>query len=310
MKTKITLFFLLFLSLLSEAQTYHPFPSDSARWNCGGVNSDATFVESNYYMQFISGDTILSGQTYHKLLETRESSHSVAGGGTTTTSFSNGYIGAYREDTLKRIYFFPNNDTIESLLFDFGLALGDTLSWSYNNPAFWGTINWISSIDSVLCGSQYHKRFNISADTTDPLENNYVSIIEGIGSTFGLFGLLRPPGEMSHTLYCFVERDTMKYSYSSFMTSCDEIVIGVSENTEMKQIVLFPNPSDGIIYLKTTFSGETFIRVSDVLGKTAYAENVFDYESTIDLSHLSPGVYFLRATSGSGFNQILKILLQ
>ena len=75
----------------------------------------------------------------------------------------------------KKVYFFENgNDT---LAYDFNLNIGDTLPVTCLNVL---NNNYVQSIDSVLVGSQYHKRFWISDDNSI----NYASLIEGLNNIF------------------------------------------------------------------------------------------------------------------------------
>jgi hypothetical protein len=58
--------------------------------------------------------------------------------------------GFIRSDTLKRTYYhFPvlNVDTLDHLLYDFSLSVGDTLYES--NTVSWGNYNWFITVDSI-----------------------------------------------------------------------------------------------------------------------------------------------------------------
>ncbi|MCY7410306.1 MAG: hypothetical protein LH473_08540 [Chitinophagales bacterium] len=78
------------------------------------------------------------------------------------------YGGALREDTLNRkIYFYCACNPMEQLLFDFDLHTGDLAPQTFLHAD--EDSMWISDIDSILIGNDFHKRFNLSCLTGYPL---------------------------------------------------------------------------------------------------------------------------------------------
>lgn len=310
MKRIIVLLVFFGFAKTNFAQLYQPFPTDSAMWREWAYELDASYNDSWDYQYFIDGDTIIAGNNYHKILYTGTYHH------VSWTSYWINYInqnkGAFREDTAKHILFCPYGDTLDYVLYDFNLSIGDTLAQSYMN--YLGSGNWVSAIDSILVGGQYHKRYHISNDTAGTSWNyNYVSFIEGVGSTFGLLGFgpssLWPVFERESHLSCYIHNGTTEYTDST-TTSCDPLIIGIAEHSEETQISIFPNPTTGIINIKTPFSEKTQIEIFDVLGKTIYQTTFSTSENTINLSQFPKGVYSLKASSGNKFNTSQKIVLQ
>ncbi|MEQ8909500.1 MAG: hypothetical protein RIC95_09935 [Vicingaceae bacterium] len=173
---------LLILSIIISTSTafaqtnlYHSFPDSNVVWNfnlqhycfsIGGANED--------YSITITGDTMISNQTYQKV-ETPYVQSNVSGNCNVYTS---GYKGAIREDIgAKKVYFMPPNQNVEELLYDFSLQVGDSLKGYLEG----GQNPTIVAIDSVLVGNSYRKRWMIDTNKFYP-----TYIIEGIGSTFGL----------------------------------------------------------------------------------------------------------------------------
>jgi hypothetical protein len=200
---KLFLFIATIASLNAKSQTsvYHPFPDSSAIWNfeCGLFCFMGSTVEN--YSIVISGDTTINSVTYHKLTTPYIQAVML---GTCTANYA-GYKGAFRNDVAnKKVFYVPPSNSIEQLLYDFTMQVGDTVKGFLETFTFPSDI--VNSIDSVLVGSNYRKRWNI-----DPCY--YVSIIEGIGSTYGL---VQPsPGcfvdQANYWLTCFSQNNFTLY---------------------------------------------------------------------------------------------------
>ena len=138
------------------------------------------------------------------------------------------YWGAFRQDTLnKRVYLYEGKDT---LAYDFNLNVGDQihscLSYLTNN---------VLSIDSVFVGNHYNKRFWLTCNG----QNDYVALIEGIGSTFGAFAFLVPPFESGSTLGCVKENN--QTIWPSDTDQC-ALITNVNELSITPRIFIYPNP--------------------------------------------------------------------
>ncbi|MFT5834685.1 MAG: hypothetical protein ACI97N_002325 [Cognaticolwellia sp.] len=96
---------------------------------------------------------------------------------------------------------------------------------------------------------------------------------------------------------CFVRKDLMEYfDLEEFDFQCSSD----NEFNEEHQIIIFPNPNDGNVYLKNKNSGESLIgdiQILDINGRTVSFHKeitLFADESTnINLTDLNNGVYFL-----------------
>ena len=323
MKRIIILLVFISFAKINAAQLYQPFPTNSAVWRQSSANWNYPDYYQRDYNYYIQGDTVLSGNTYHKIYKTELDSYYIISSPTGPFVLnygpnmvdSNKYIGAIREDLSKRVYFFPDSSTIspEILLYDFNLNVGDTLPYSYNNSVYFLGQNVVSGIDSVKVGMQYHKQFRISA----PGYPNYVSIIEGVGSTFGLLEMFIDPFEWSDNLICFsyngqnVWADSLGHPPTYIPANCSlPSPVGINEHSRESSISVFPNPTIGIITIKTSFSEKTTIEISDVLGKKIVQTTFSSSENSINLNQFPKGVYFLKATSGNKNSTTQKIVLQ
>ncbi len=310
----ILLVFVCFAKI-NVAQLYQPFPTDSAVWRQLSQQWDFPWMDQQDYSYFLNGDTLISGNIYHKVYKTILESHYQSTGGPWAIyagpymTDTNQYVGGIREDGFKHIYFLSDTaiSSFEILLYDFNLSVGDTLAYSYNNSSYFLGSNFVSAIDSVMVGTMFHKQFHVSSTAGYP---DYVSIIEGIGSTFGLLEMLIDPFEWSDNLVCYVDSGATVYS-NGWIASCVlPSPVGLYEYSDETPISIFPNPTKGIINLKTAFSEKTQIEIFDVLGKRVYKSEQAPFEFTIDLSEQPKGVYFLKANSGNKISKTQKIVLQ
>ncbi len=90
----------------------------------------------------------------------------------------------------------------------------------------------------------------------------------------------------------FIQDDATKTVMQSFFANGEPL--GVMD-TIMEDVILYPNPSNGIVNINTSIPVE--MNVYDVLGKEVFS-SAFQNTETIDLSYLNSGVYFVRLTDG------------
>jgi len=81
--------------------------------------------------------------------------------------------------------------------------------------------------------------------------------------------------------------------------------LGIDDNTlEKNNILVYPNPSNGIIHINFKNTLVNKIQVFDVLGRTVYQELVdtssFESAKTLDLSNNTKGIYILKFYSDKG----------
>lgn len=74
------------------------------------------------------------------------------------------------------------------------------------------------------------------------------------------------------------------------------------------EIKAFPNPTDGLLYLKTTFSGGMSYQVFNLLGNDIDHGLITQSESLISLNNLDPGIYLIKVVEGQSVIKILRII--
>lgn len=271
-----------------RSQDYYPFPTDNTKWNClfwhQWSPNDINLTNSQYLLQ---GDTILKSKTYSKVYSKQ-----------TDVSSDLQYLGGLREDLSRNIYFFPSSstmgnfnfqqDTSESLLYTFNnLEIGMILPINQGNA----TIK-VNGIDSVLLGSHYRKRYEIQNSNLLFYPEFW---IEGIGSTKDLLSPFTYEFEWKYYTLCF--EDTVAYYINTpdGTDSCHySLSIGIPENRNT-ELSISPNPAGNYINIQTTLQGKTaWLTFYNSQGRLVQKMIVNADKSTMDISQLAPGIYFVR----------------
>jgi len=293
--------FLLFLSMVfvsksnSQTTVYHPFPTGNAYWR---ESSEGYQCCCSDYQYMLKGDTLIGNYTYQKVEQSGVMLDNNPGGWCITGGYSyffKYYKGSIRNDIPdKKVYFFPSDETNEQLLYDFNLALHDTLSLSYIYTQNWYGSDYficVESIDSVLVGGEYHKRYGIA--TTYDIQNIYAYLIEGVGSTYGLFGsifTLWPPFEFGSFLECFsVDGEPV---LTGDPTSC--LLVTSSEIAEkLVSCSIFPNPmKEASSILLPGSIQQADLVVIDMCGREVMSYKGIMNGSMIYRNQLKQGIYF------------------
>lgn len=283
-------FFALQLSNIhSQTNRYFPFPDSNAVW-CDSICGEESF--------FISLDTIVGIHTYHKLIQNLHSCQIGAGGGCNIYSCNyqlNKYAGGIRQDTgLRKVYFLAAYDTSEVLLCDFSLNVGDTVKTYNTLPLYPNSV--VTSIDSILIGAQYRKRWTVYMQGCLAW---YSQIIEGIGSTFGLLdqryphGLCRTYGK----LYCFSQNDQTLYPNYSPSTGCTKVT-GINVYFPAESLSVYPNPTNNQFFIDANTYEKLNVDLYDLNGRQILSRTVHD-KSTVDVKDLENGIYTITIRSAN-----------
>ncbi len=279
------------LPALAQVAVYHPFPDSNVVWNfhysmfCLGSGN-----EDQYYSFSYSGDTLINSLKYHKLntnfVETVIS-------GSCIGAVTKGYQGAIRQDaTIKKVFFIPPTKSSEQLLYDFNMQKGDTVK-GFTEPCK-GVI--INSIDSVLVGSNYRKRWN--------LKSNYIPcFIEGIGSTYGLIGkdFCGTDGG-GFSLTCFKQNGITEYPGG--ITDCETITSINNIEVKSASLSIYPNPTSSTFSIHSSATPSSSIpnllQVYNIAGKLILSQILQGGNAEIDASGWAEGVYDVKVSGDAG----------
>ncbi len=311
MKKFLLALIICFNSILVHAQTsvYHPFPDSSASWNfthsniCWGVFfTDQISMQVTYY---IGMDTLINSSIYHTLhlpIYNMYAGPNCWPPGNYT--LPGGYMGAFRNDHVnKKVYIINKMDSIEQLWYDFNMQVGDTLKGYLTDCGPFGGCDTVISMDSVLVGSSYRKRWFLNA-------NYSAYFIEGVGSTYGLIAKVPANGADYDgiVLDCFQQNG--QNLYPDTLGSCPLLTsIATLPSTEMI-IKIHPNPSKGIINVDL---GSTKISESWTLfslnGQVIQSEKIHS-KNHFEVNGISPGFYLLTISFEDGRKVNRKIIVQ
>jgi hypothetical protein len=297
------LIFLVFFALCqgygqndSTARDYIPFPTANAVWRECNYNAFELQHEEDY-QYIITGDSLISEKTYHKLQRTGyvrlwDDFHRY-----NYYSYSiNEYAGCYRNDTIEKKvwYVFPDDNT-EQLLYDFNLQIGDTLPVKFGYPF---GIGIITNIDAIVLDDGLHKRFEVFREFYGDFY-----IIEGVGSTIGLILNIPPPGVIDPfdiILRCFsINGNPIYMNPIPGLANCDTAYLDIKNYHQNKiGISLYPNPVNEQLTVKCNDLNITHIQIIDVTGRAIIdvIPKNDEQEIILDVRSLPAGLYFIKAT--------------
>lgn len=266
-------------------QSFVPIPADStSQWRIYRGYFDGICLDTYNSLYYVGDTMVHNGNVFYKIYETGEFRKIIGiapGPCSGTYNYSDVYRGAIRSENGKTYSLDDNNE--EQLLMDVTLDVGDTL----NSYISFGLI--VESIDSVLVGSEYRKRFNFS--------NGEICnwMIEGIGHDAGLFEPMYFHMEFYSEFYCYAENNSPLFGDLECILNVgtEELPIPVNELT------VYPNPTEGLLKVDVASSGENIesYRLYDIYGRMKI-ENLIEHQNNsgfeIDMSALPKGIYILQ----------------
>lgn len=285
MKKFILLFCLYAFTNVSNAQSYTSFPENVALWDIYDRPTEPDIRQKRLLRYTMKGDTLINGKSYNKIY-CSTLVYTFPPEKLTVTNL--GYCFGIRQDiATKRVYrtYDVNNSTIDTLLYDFDLKIGDTVTRTFitrpSNPD-----QVVISIDSVTFYGKKYKRFHLKGTMPD------AALIEGIGSVNGLIEYNEGSFESAYLLDNFCNSDHSDCSVP--------LALNVAEiNNADKALSIYPNPFSDELYLnfKTDEPKRKGILI-DLLGKEIRTFDCSNKQSTMKRGELKDGAYFLKIING------------
>lgn len=331
----VIFFFLCFIGLKAQS-AYVPFPSNMVIYTrTDAVNSSWDPIVYTSYRSEITGDTLIGGFHYQKL-------YSGLGPFTLTAAIRNDtlnkkvYLYSVSSGTEKLLYDF-NISVGDTVNRNDGYGFYQPLVAGAVDASSFATIDtaWVTSIDSVvmLHDGLYHRRFNfagvvrdldpdsahIQINSSNPGPYNYS--IGGMQFYIEMQPLIEGVGQIHNPVrsyHCFEHHwnnvlwcayingySLLAGSPNPDLPLCYSIYTGVEAIKESEDLVLFPNPTSGLIQIKTDQKINS-IEVMDVFGRRMlYSEK---NQTEINISDFKNGVYFIRLSDSKGNSCVKKII--
>jgi len=292
---KLRLAFLLLPVFISgQSNTYHAFPESGIIWIQSNWIATPPFMIHDDYNLFIAGDTTAGNYTYHKLYT---NGHRYAELHPDDEYYYNRYFGAFRNDTENRkVYFLSQGEDV--VAYDFNLTAGDTLPESRITNQI---TNIVVSVDSVLVGDIFHKRFNLKTYEGEP----YAALIEGIGSTCGAFSMIQPVFESGNDLWCVRLNNDVIWNFDPENPCL--LLVGVEETETINELAIYPNPSNGLFYIRSTSKTDRAV-VFNSMGKQI--DILKEINAPIDLSDQPDGIYLVKLFNKDNEAMVRRIVLK
>ena len=295
-KLMVAFSWVLIFSNTSYSQACYPIPQDStSEWRIWISQWDPfSYVSSYDGKVFVSCDTMIDENIYSKLLYS--GLHIIEYQGVTNSyPFEDYFYALIRTDSARTWVHLNGQD---ELLYDFSLQPGDTLPETLINR---NTVV-VSSVDSVVAGDKYLRRFNIYDSINGDLISNWY--IEGIGHEHGLIEPMYMMLDNGYWLECYAEYGTPVFPEGS---ECD-LAVNIHDKISAEiSINVYPSPSSGLITIALNSDSGRVVLLEVY---SAHGEIIF-YSSwnvkqglnkrTVDLFPARTGIYFAIIRDGSDF---------
>ena len=306
MKT-IRLYSLLALLLMAggatmQAQEWMSLLKDNSEWNILWQSTGVPTPELVTESLMISGDTLVDGELYKKVLRKLSSETQYWHG-----SLEYDLYGIIKEEESGKVFYKPEEQEIEYLLYDFGMNVNDTavMYWcQLPNPNCEIHVRIDSIATQHIAGTE-RKVFYVSSKDMFGDEWHWLNTwVEGIGAMEGLLyscHVVNAGGITLHELLCYHEDGELVWQNPDYDACTWEAV----EETKESEISIYPNPANDKVVIKGVEASE--VQVYNALGqlvKTVRGTN------EVDLSGLVEGVYLLRIMDAEGKVYTNKITIQ
>lgn len=179
---------------------------------------------------------------------------------------NNGWAGSFSD---------PSNPAIGGIFKYNGPTIVTAVQASFNSPSITCPFTTITTTNTSISANSYTWSVapSASASVSAPNATN-TSVTFNNGGTFTV------------TLVASNGSSTATYNKIITVTGCT----GIESNAVSSNLVVYPNPVKDILTIEVAGTDTYAVTVTNLLGKTVIAERD---KSTLNVSNLTPGVYFL-----------------
>jgi hypothetical protein len=301
MKLLYTTLALFCFSIVGLSQSYIPLLNENNYWDVATYSqghicdfSDSAVPER----YFISGEVVLNNKTYKAFSSykfyPKEGSQPVCPPFIVDTIAV--ATGVYlREDVnQQRVYRYDTQENNEYVLFDFSVSIGDTV---YLNQLDQERI--IAAIDTLQTNDGI-KRRRFSYTTSSSPEEGYV---EGIGGPQGFFIDPIPFFENGYFVMCVKSKDDEVILSNR---GCYSFTTINSLSSSKNYLKIYPNLVDDVVTIDSPTNQDMV--VYNLVGNSVFTQKLVKGKNTIDLTHLKPQFYLIKAVDDIGDMVVKKIM--
>ncbi len=216
---------------------------------------------------------------------------------------SGGWI---REDTItKKVFIISHatpSDTLERLLYDFNLGVGDTFKSEIGGIVY--DQNRVIGLDSTIINGLWYKIWTFSAEYFGSID---YTVIEEIGCVNGLLYPINQylSFEFSSQMICF-KTHGLAYPLSNpvitggllgpltfdNLTNCSPS-LSQYELMPQNNFTIFPNPTESKITISSTEKINQ-VTITNLLSQTIFSHEYNAEKIQVDVATLPPGIYLIR----------------
>lgn len=293
----IVMQFALIISLSLKAQTqsyeYIPIVKEGLQiWT-----TDQKYGQYNEQYRYerlalTEEDTIIDGKSYKKLYSFTEREFNIE-----TATF----VCGIRENENKQVFVASYHNQQEFLLYDFSLTEGDSILAESNGE--YDLYFNVTDVDTIDYNGVERRKITLQF-----YNYAWVTWIEGIGNKEGLlmdwrsYTMAMDPMP-NVRLRCYEHNEECLYSDFSFNESIYDcytpLYTGLEENETQNNILLYPNPAKERLYINTSIPIKQ-MTICNLLGQEIQKYNNLETTSSIDISGLNEGVYFVKLSTEKG----------
>ncbi len=288
----------MFACLPTKAQSpYRPFPESNAGWmethswlqGAGGSGYEWHTCQRRI---LFGSDTMIAGTNYHRLRSWGDCSVQPIPPTSNPSDYYNYLepwtdVQFFRQDIPQRkVYCWDTNTASEMLWYDLSLPVG---GYPYTFNAHFGpNALEVVALDSMELNDGWHRAWVLGFVGGNPSDSAFCKVIEGIGSTYGLFAELITPFENAEQLDCHQVSGQTTYPLGAFPCI---INVGSDEPPVTLGTELFaqPNPTSGHIRLTGELPKQGSYAVFSIAGDLVAQGSITSAD--LDLTDLAPGIY-------------------
>lgn len=314
------------IGLNAGAQTYLTIPDSNATWSESYAVCDPPLGPQNSYKYelYSRGDTLIGNQSYVKIYTSGETKNNYCGMWPSSvppsSTFQNVLQGFIRESGNGQVFYRSAQMASDTLLFDYNRLipgqqfpncyLYDSLLRVNSN----GDLQqfFITHIDTIAYNSLLRRRYNlVGYSPNDTVTQTLGSIIEGIGSSFGLTNQLYYASGFGPSrdgaLYCYWEDNQPQLLIGMGNSMGCFTFYGITEAAEKPlAFTLQPNPTERNFHIQMpeNYSGTAELVIYNLLGQPVYRVNKMTFNGTnsifVDVENMPPGIYNVQVNPSQG----------